>query len=201
GGRRGKMVLPVGLVVFALAMACKRERGSGVPGATARQGLASAPSGGLPAAWPGVARSCESLPATCGPSANDSCCRSLLVPGGTFKRTYDGVDFRDESAPATVSDFYLDKYEITVARFRAFIEAGSGTRTRPPAEGAGAHPRIAGSGWRSAWNGKLARDTAVLKAGLKCHPSYQSWTDEPGDNERKPVNCVDWYTAFAFCAW
>ena len=193
--------LPIVLLVLALATACKRERSAGVPGATARQGLASASSRGLPAAWSGVARSCGALPPTCGPSASDSCCRSLLVPGGTFKRTYDGVDFLDESAPATVSDFYLDQYEITVARLRAFVDAGLGTQARPPPEGAGPHLRITGSGWRSAWNGKLARDTAALKAGLKCHPSYQSWTDAPGDNERKPANCIDWYTAFAFCAW
>jgi hypothetical protein len=38
----------------------------------------------------------------------------LLVPGGTFSRSYDGVDFTDKSYPATVDDFYLDKYEITV---------------------------------------------------------------------------------------
>jgi formylglycine-generating enzyme required for sulfatase activity len=45
----------------------------------------------------------------------------LLVPGGTYYRSYNGVDFTDKSYPATVADFYLDKYEITVGRFRQFV--------------------------------------------------------------------------------
>jgi len=28
-----------------------------------------------------------------------------------------------------------------------------------------------------------------------------TWTDTAGSNENQPVNCLDWYTAFAFCAW
>jgi sulfatase modifying factor 1 len=125
----------------------------------------------------------------------------LLVPGGAFARDYDGVDFLDRSYPATVSDFYLDKYEITVHRLRAFVDAGMGTQRSPPPEGTGAHPRIAGSGWNSAWNTKLPSGTAALKAALQCHQAYHTWTDTAGRNESKPVNCLDWYTAFAFCAW
>jgi formylglycine-generating enzyme required for sulfatase activity len=123
----------------------------------------------------------------------------LLVPGGTFYRSYNGVDFTDKSYPATVSDFYLDKYEITVGRFRMFVNAGMGTQASPPTAGAGAG--ITGSGWDSTWNVWLAVDTASLTAGMKCDSTYQTWTDTAGSNESKPVNCLDWYTAFAFCAW
>jgi formylglycine-generating enzyme required for sulfatase activity len=116
---------------------------------------------------------------------------------------YNGVDFTDKSYPATVADFYLDKYEITVGRFRQFVNAGMGTEVNPPAAGAGAHPLIAGSGWDSRWNDYLSVDTASLKADVKCYPEYQyqTWTDAPGGNESQPMNCLDWYTAFAFCAW
>ena len=151
--------------------------------------------------WRGTAPSCKALAATCGPSKNEDCCKSLRVHGGTFKRGYDGVDFLDAGYPATVSDFYLDKYEVTVGRFRAFVNAGLGTQAHPPAEGAGAHPWIAGSGWSSTWNKRLPATTAALKAGLQCYAAYQTWTEAPRDNENKPVNCLDWYTAFAFCAW
>jgi len=151
--------------------------------------------------WDGKARSCEGLAVTCGPSLNDRCCRSLLVPGGTFYRSYDGIDYVDKIHPATVSDFYLDKFEVTVGRFRSFVNAGLGTQKNPPAEGAGAHPKIAGSGWKSTWNANLAVDVNALQAAQKCFEAYQSWTDLPGSNESKPVNCVSWYTAFAFCAW
>ena len=111
------------------------------------------------------------------------------------------MDFTDPNYPATVADFYLDKYEITVGRFRRFVNAGMGTQASPPAAGAGAHPGIAGSGWDSTWNTNLPADTASLKAAMKCDATYQTWTDTAGSNESKPVNCLDWYTAFAFCAW
>jgi formylglycine-generating enzyme required for sulfatase activity len=125
----------------------------------------------------------------------------LLVPGGTFNRGYDGVDYLDPSYPATVSDFYLDKYEITVGRLRMFVNAGLGTQTSPPGDGTGAHPRIANSGWSSTWNTHLPASTAALRTALKCSAAFQTWTDTPGSNESRPVNCLDWYTAFAFCAW
>jgi len=147
------------------------------------------------------APSCKSPRASCGPSASDDCCKTLSVPGGQFARGYDGVDFLDPGDIATVSDFYFDKYEVTVGRFRVFLEAGMGTQEHPPAAEAGAHAKIAGSGWDSGWNSKLAPNTDALRAALKCHSDYQSWTDAPGSNENKPINCLDWYSAFAFCAW
>jgi formylglycine-generating enzyme required for sulfatase activity len=126
----------------------------------------------------------------------------LLVPGGTFDRSYDSVDFTDPNYPATVDDFYLDKYEITVGRFRQFVNAGMGTQVNPPASGAGVHPGITGSGWDSAWNTNLAADAATLTtAWMRCYGAYYTWTDAAGSNESMPINCLDWYTAFAFCAW
>jgi formylglycine-generating enzyme required for sulfatase activity len=128
-----------------------------------------------------------------------------LVPGGTFRRSYNAVDLTDMSFPATVADFYLDKYEVTVGRFRQFVNAGMGTQANPPAAGAGAHPLIVGSGWNSAWNAKLAADTASLKTAMICdsvyYPGSETWTDTVGSNENLPMNCLDWYTAFAFCSW
>jgi sulfatase modifying factor 1 len=155
-------------------------------------------SGGAGGTWGGTAPSCSGLAATCGPVGTDDCCKSLLVPGGTFNRSYDGVDFKDPNYPATVSDFYLDKYEITVGRFRQFVKAGMGTQASPPAAGAGAHPRITGSGWDSTWNTNLPATTAALTTNLKCSTT---WTDTAGSNESKPVNCLEWYAAFAFCVW
>ncbi len=177
------------------------------PGATATTGgtIASGGSSGSGDAngkggtWDGTPPSCVGLTATCGPAGTDDCCKSLPVPGGTFDRSYDGVQFKDPNFPATVDDFYLDKYEITVGRFRVFVNAGMGTQASPPAAGTGAHPRIAGSGWDSTWNTNLAADTASLEANLKC--GMETWTDTAGSNESVPVSCLDWYTAFAFCAW
>jgi formylglycine-generating enzyme required for sulfatase activity len=119
----------------------------------------------------------------------------LVVPGGTFNRS------DDPNSRATVADFYLDKHEITVGRFRQFVNAGMGTQKSPPAAGAGVHPLILGSGWDSMWNTRLTADTAALTTALNCHSGDQTWTDTPGANESKPQNCMSWYEAFAFCAW
>ena len=173
--------------------------GSATTGGTPGSGGASS-SGGT-SLYGGTPPSCSGLAATCGPSGNDDCCTSLLVPGGTFYRSYDDVDFTDMSYPATVNDFYLDKYEITVGRFRQFVNAGMGTQLSPPTSGAGSNSAIAGSGWDSTWDTNLAANTAALTTNLKCLAGYQTWTDTAGSNERMPVNRLDWYTAFALCAW
>lgn len=144
------------------------------------------------------------LASTCGPSGTGSCCEPAeTVQGGTFLRGYDaaGGAYDDMNYPATVSTFVLDRYEVTVGRFRAFVEAGQGTQASAPEAGAGAHPRLAGSGWDSAWNTRLLADAAALKAAVKCDSTYQTWTDATGINENKPINCMTWYEAMAFCIW
>jgi len=141
---------------------------------------------------------------SCGPGRNDDCRRSPVVPGGTYYRSYDLVGDSlsgDGSAPATISTFRLDKYEVTVGRFRAFVEEYRGTRANPPAAGAGGHVNIPGSGWQASWDTLLVADTAALVAGIKCDSAFQTWTDAPGPNENRPMNCVTWYEAMAFCVW
>jgi formylglycine-generating enzyme required for sulfatase activity len=95
----------------------------------------------------------------------------------------------------------MDKYEVTVGRFRAFVNAGMGTQSSPPPVGAGAHALISGTGWDPTWNSSLLADTFALRAALLCNPSVPVWTDTVGANENFPMNCLDWFEAFAFCAW
>ena len=48
----------------------------------------------------------------------------------------------------------------------------------------------------------MPADAATFMASLLCDPKFATWTYAPVDsNERRPINCVDWHTAFAFCAW
>ncbi|AUX34780.1 hypothetical protein SOCE836_069570 [Sorangium cellulosum] len=138
---------------------------------------------------------------SCGPGGA-SCCGNRLVPCGTYLRSYDGVSSTDDSFPAAVSDFRLDKFEITVGRFRAFVEAGRGVQENPPAIGAGRNPHVDGSGWIAGWNRRLEPNTAALKSALQCNGDrLWTWTDAPGPNEELPINCITWFEAFAFCAW
>jgi formylglycine-generating enzyme len=149
--------------------------------------------------------SCVGLVATCGPNADADCCSiATPIPGGTFYRSYDAATddmYTSMSYPATISSFVLDKYEVTVGRFRKFVEAQQGTQQHPPAAGSGAHPHITSSGWDASWNSSLVASTAALVAAVKCDATYQTWTDVPGANENLPINCVDWYEAEAFCVW
>jgi sulfatase modifying factor 1 len=150
--------------------------------------------------------SCSSLASSCGPTGTASCCGSPLVPGGTFDRSYDvGSDgmYPSTAYPATVGDFRLDTYEVTVGRFRQFVNASMGTQANPPSMGAGARTlngMTSQGGWDRAWNGSLTANTSTLVAGAKCGQN-QSWTDTPGANEALPMNCITWFEAFAFCVW
>lgn len=141
----------------------------------------------------GPPTSCVGLAATCG-GARD-CCVSAVVPGGVFNRS------NSNDSPATIDGFALDVYEVTVGRFRAFVAAGQGTQQSPPAAGAGAHPKVANSGWSASFSASLAADTAALKAQLKCDAAFPAWSDAAGAYENVPINCVTWFEAFAFCAW
>ncbi len=155
----------------------------------------------------------------CGVRGSDVCARSLLVTGGTFNRDT-GTSF-----PATVSDFRLDKYEVTVGRFRKFVDAWvSGWR---PSVGAGKHTHLNGGaglmntaggnepGWDGTWTAYVGAPSAIAvaptgpgattkanwDANLACSSTYQTWTSAAGANEKRPQNCLSWYDLHAFCIW
>jgi formylglycine-generating enzyme len=96
-----------------------------------------------------------------------------------------------------VSAFDLDVYEITVARFRAFV-AGYPKNRPTPGAGKNAH-NPTDPGWSSAWDAKLPATRDALVQAIRCNPENQTWTDIAGANESKPMNCISWYEAFAFC--
>jgi sulfatase modifying factor 1 len=155
----------------------------------------------------------------CGPggSGTESCCTSLPVTGGTYYRTYtnSGGGATGEADPATVSGFRLDKYEVTVGRFRQFVAAWNGGNGWLPAAGSGKHAHLNGGqglvdvgapadagtvyerGWDPSWNANVAPTTS----NLQCDASYATWTASPGNNENLPITCVNSYEAYAFCIW
>jgi formylglycine-generating enzyme len=145
--------------------------------------------------------SCVDLDTTCGP--DESCCTSLLVPGGSFYQNSQGEQ------TTTISDVRIDKYEVTVGRFRKFFEAWEdGYR---PAAGEGKHEHLndgdglrgaAGvplyeTGWDVDWEGATnLTDTALTLGG-----SLSTWQPSAGPTEEFPVNTVLWAEAYAFCIW
>jgi len=158
---------------------------------------------------------------SCG-SARESCCVSLEVPGGTYDRTYSSASdggAMGATDPASVSGFRLDKYDVTVGRFRQYVNYLTVGGGAPPAGGAGKHVHLNGglgladgtnpgqfeSGWDSAdWDSNIptgAGAVATWNANLVCDASYATWTPAPAGNESDPINCVTWFEAYAFCIW
>lgn len=149
----------------------------------------------------------------CG-SLRENCCTSLSVTSGSFFRTYtnSGSGPTDEADPAMVSAFQLDKYVVTVGRFRQFVSAWRGGWT-PPA-GAGKHLHLNGGrglansgtpgSYETGWSDSDDRDVDVTDTALACgadplQPS--TWTPSASTNERLPINCASWATSYAFCIW
>lgn len=124
-----------------------------------------------------------------------SCCSSRLVPGGTFFRDYDGgEDFSDQSYPATISPFALDKFEVTVGRLRPFVNAYNALALT---NGSGKSKHIADdTGWNTAY--ALPANQAELLEQLGCDGG--TWSASTAANEL-PANCVSFNVAYAFCIW
>jgi formylglycine-generating enzyme required for sulfatase activity len=133
------------------------------------------------------------------------------VTGGNYYRTYtnSGNGPVGEADPATVSNFHLDKYLVTVGRFRQFVTAWNQTGYAPSG-GSGKHTHLnGGNGLNNETPGSyepgwVARDDVFLvptTANLSCDPNYATWTPTVSGREGLPINCVNWYEAYAFCIW
>ena len=150
---------------------------------------------------------------TCGASGNESCCLSPTVTGGMFLRDYDGVTHMTTTYPATVSSFRLDKFEVTVGRFRSFATVVAAGWS--PAAGSGKHTYLNGGkglvsdgapdeyepGWDSTWTPLLAKTAADWTKNLSCSATYQTWSPDLVGDEARPINCASWFEAYAFCIW
>jgi len=123
---------------------------------------------------PASQRSCEPTPVVG--------CGRLLVVGGTFPMGHEGAPFGVPVQPGvSVSDYYLDTYEVTVARFRRFWESGH------PAPGPVVHYP---DGVELPYRGPVRNPGRTT-----------GWTETPGPHEDYPMNSMEWATAQAFCVW
>jgi formylglycine-generating enzyme required for sulfatase activity len=186
--RRSASRVPIGYCLL-LVIACGRlELGS-----YAKTNLDGSGGGNADGTTP----SCHMLSSACG-EQGDSCCRARYVPSGLFHL---GRDVIEPGIPAIVSSFYLDQFEVTVGRFRAFIFEYDDWLPTLQAE-AGEHPLIPGTGWQLEWSEFLPRNAEELRSEVETCFSipYSTMTSETAD-PNLPMNCASWYEAFAFCVW
>jgi sulfatase modifying factor 1 len=157
----------------------------------------------------------------CGPfgvggKGTDSCCASPLVnsTGNLFHRSF-SANKTNLSAPAMVSAFRLDKYEVTVGRFRAFVAAVQGGYM--PATGSGKHSHIKNGsglsraigegGYEQGWiyaidpTMKAFLDASLAEASSAGGHTPKSTYHATPPDERRPVNVATWEEAYAFCIW
>ena len=115
------------------------------------------------------------------PSISETGCGLVYLLGGTF--TLGSTEAFRASPPQsriTVGAFAMDAYEVTVARFQRFLDAGA---PRPPAD-------VVYPGGLFRWSGRVsAPDT-----GPGCNHGIAA-------RQYHPLNCIDWSTAQAFCVW
>lgn len=155
-----------------------------------------------------LGRSCQGMTGT--ECQGESCCTHLSVPAGTFLMgrgtstsatdySAEGYSVETPEHSVTVSAYSLDKYEVTVGRFRRFLQSDDWV----PATGTGEHPHISGTDWQSEWDARLP--TVMSGTGgwndvLACL-GLGTWTAEDSGDDTLPMSCVNWYAAAAFCVW
>lgn len=114
------------------------------------------------------------------PNPYERGCGVVEIAGGTFDL---GELNARNAAPVrpgvTVRGFAIDAYEVTIARFRRFWNAG---HPSPPSS----IPYPGGT---------------LSCAGTVNAPIGGSWSLSPGTLELHPIDSINWYTAQAFCVW
>ncbi|NIP59164.1 MAG: SUMF1/EgtB/PvdO family nonheme iron enzyme, partial [Gemmatimonadetes bacterium] len=115
--------------------------------------------------------------------AADAPAQMVYVPGGPFELYSTGV--------VELEPYWIDRYEVTNRRFRAFVEGGGYARrehrTEPFVRGGGAPPR------------EEAIDRFRDRTGRPGPATWEVSTYPDGEDDR-PVVGVSWYEAAAYCA-
>jgi formylglycine-generating enzyme required for sulfatase activity len=137
-----------------------------------------------------VGGGCVAAQRSC-PDASEAGCGIVAVPGGTFAMGSARAAFAQPIQPMiTVGPSWMDRYEVSVARFRRFVSEGM--------------PMISGGSVRYR-SGGIPVSTGPTSPWIRTFGDSMraacTWTPTAATREHHPVNCVDWYTAQAFCVW
>ena len=125
----------------------------------------------------------------------------LWFQPGPLRELCPGAGDDGSSGPwlAVVSDFRLDRYEVTAGRLRAFAAGYSGN---PPAAGAGRNGNDPSDPVRDdSWNALLPPTPEALIRAVMCSsvdPRMWAWTDRSGQRRAGRSNCLTWHEGQAF---
>jgi formylglycine-generating enzyme required for sulfatase activity len=179
---------------------------------------------------------CDDLAETCGPTKDDSCCAGSPVAGGDYQPYVDAAgDNQEGTSIATsinpvpfhsvIGDFYLDRYELTVGRFKRFLRAYDSWILNNVREGGARNPNLprrasvtcgekevpTTGAWQAEWNEYLAPDATefVRRLTEECgkpndpenkRASPGTFRADPDTSEdTRPMTCLNWFEAFAVC--
>ena len=101
----------------------------------------------------------------------------VVIPAGTFEMGSEDAEARDNEKPVIrvriIPSFYMDKYEVTNAQFKAFVDAN------PAWQKGNIEGRFHNGNYLSHWTGN----------------------DYPAGKADHPVVYVSWYAAMAYAEW
>ena len=128
---------------------------------------------------------CIAAPTSCASAATPGCSFVTVEGGEPFTMGQAGVaGATPVQAGQQVGAFVIDAYEVTVARFRLYWDAG-----HPGFDGPIVYP-----------GGYEVVPWTVPSEPATGHPAY-NWSPTPAAREDYPINRVTWHTALAFCLW
>jgi formylglycine-generating enzyme required for sulfatase activity len=143
------------------------------------------------------------------PSAESAMKDMRLIAGGTSEmgEVFDeGVRFATPVHEVTVSDFYLNAYEVTVEEFAAFanetvyVTSAERGDNREPGPGKIPMPRTpAEYNARLAGSGAIILDPVAQETSWGLTANWRNPLYEQGP--RGPVVCVSWTDAVHYCNW
>lgn len=124
--------------------------------------------------------------------STDAWVRERETPGRRQTESCDMVEVQVHPA-------YIDAYEVSVARFRAWVLAG---RPQPPG-GALLWMPPSVLGWRPVdrWEDPTYSCEGIPGVCTAPNPARCSYRATPGENDNLPINCVNDFEMRAFCWW
>ena len=184
------------------------------------------------------APTCKSLAEVCGPTHDDSCCAVAEVPGGDFQPSIDAAGANQEGTSiasnidktpfhTVVGTFYLERYELSVGRFKKFLNNYDSWLRNNVRNGAARNPNLpertsvkcgavdvpTTGAWQLEWIRYLPPSSAEFvrridkECGVPNDPESKAASpgayraDPDASNDDRAMTCLNWFEAFAVCMY